>query len=255
MIIRINFLKKRPSVGWSLFLSNKISGIAVLVLMLSFTVSAQDKNTQSQLSLSRLKTLKSVGLYNSVDQIAPESKVIGSPYLNEDWQNANITLNSNENINTYPVKYNIYSDMLEIKVANEVKGLDGNNVKSFSFVLADQFYRTFLRSSSFKNGELSGFVEVLVGGKMKLLKKVFVTVLPPDYSVQLNVGSRDTRIIKREIFYYSDEESIQEIPTSRKKILKLFEDDKERISKFLEANDVDLKTEDGLRSIFNFYNN
>jgi hypothetical protein len=256
MITRINLLNKRPSIGWFLVLNDKRSAIAVLVLVLSFTAAAQDQNTQSQLTLSRLKTLTSVGLYNSVDQIAPDSKVVGSPYLNDDWRSTNIILNGNENINNYLVKYNIHSDMLEIKVNDEVRGLEGNKVKSFSFVLADQSYRTFLRASNFESvEELSGFVEVLEEGKIALLKKLSVTIIRPDYSVQLNVGSRDTRIVQKETFYYSDEKSIWEVPTSKKKLLKLFEDQKDRVSEFIETNNINLKNEDELRSVFSFYNN
>ncbi len=227
-----------------------LSGLTALPGM----VLAQNQITQSQLSLTRLQTRTSMGLYNSIDQVSPDAHVVGTPYVDDNWQNAVIVLREGDRFSNVPIRYDIYSDILEIKVGDQVKGLEGSKAGGFS-VVSNGSERRFMRASRFKADEpLAGFLEVLDSGKIELLKHYAVTVVKPDYSPQMNVGSRDYKVLHKHTFYYTTEGVTHEVPKQRKKLLAIFSDHQTEVSDFVRNEHIDLDEEAGLKRVFNFYN-
>lgn len=233
----------------------------ILVLLLtgltgfSQIVLAQNQITQSQLSLTRLQTRTSMGLYNSIDQVSPDAHIVGTPYVDERWQNASIFLQEGgAPFTNIPIRYDIYSDMLEIKVGEQVKGLEGGKVKCFSLTW-DGRERTFVRASGFKTAApLSGFMEVLDSGKIQLLKHYRVSVAKPDYSPQMNVGSRDYRVLHEHTLYYVMAGVATEVPKQKRKFLSVFGDHQPEVSAFIRQEHIDLKDETGVQKVFRFCN-
>lgn len=216
---------------------------------------AQNHITQSQLSLTRLQTRTSMGLYNSIDQISPDAHIVGTPYLDETWQTSVIFLQEGgAPFKNIPVRYDIYSDILEIKVGDQVKGLEGNKASRFSQV-SNGKERTFLHASQLKTtNAVRGFMEVLDSGKVQLLKHYSVTVIKPDYSPQMNVGSRDYKVLHQHTFYYNMGGIVSEVPAKRKKLLEIFHDRQSDVADFISREHIDLKEEAGLQKVFRFYN-
>jgi hypothetical protein len=196
-----------------------------------------------------------MGIYNTMDQISPGSKVVGSPYLEDDWLRGTILLYETEDrIVNYPLRYNLYANVFEIKVNNEIKGLEGSRVKEFTLSADGQSSRTFLNGKKWSLGNDAGFLELMADGHMKLLKKIELIIKQPDYSVQFNVGSRDTRILKEESMFYSIQDNIAEFPRKEKKILTLFGDKREAALEYIKSNDLSITTEEGAAEIVSFYN-
>lgn len=226
-----------------------LSGLTALPGM----VLAQNQITQSQLSLTRLQTRTSMGLYNSIDQVSPDAHVVGTPYVDDNWQNAAIFLQDGDRFTKIPIRYDIYSDILEIKVGDQVKGLEGSKASGFS-VVSNGSERRFMRASRFKADEpIAGFLEVLDSGKVQLLKHYAVTVVKPDYSPQMNVGSRDYKVLHKHTFYYNTEGVIREVPKQKKKLLAIFSDHQSEVSDFIRNERIDLNDESGLKRVFEFY--
>lgn len=227
-----------------------LSGLTALPGMLT----AQNQITQSQLSLTRLQTRTSMGLYNSIDQVSPDAHVVGTPYVDDSWQNAVIFLREGDRFSNVPIRYDIYSDILEIKVGDQVKGLEGSKASGYSIV-SNGSERRFMRASRFKADEpLAGFLEVLDSGKVQLLKHYAVTVVKPDYSPQMNVGSRDYKVLHKHTFYYTTEGVTHEVPKQSKKLLAIFSDHQTEVSDFVRNEQIDLNEEAGLQRVFEFYN-
>lgn len=217
-------------------------------------LAAQNQITQSQLSLTRLQTRTSMGLYNSIDQISPDATVVGTPYVDDNWQNAVVLLLDGDRFTNIPVRYDIYSDIIEIKVGDQVKGLEGSKTSSFSLA-SNGNERKFIRASRFKTATpVSGFMEVLDSGKMQLLKHYTVTIVKPDYSPQMNVGSRDYRVLHQYALYYVMGGIVNEVPKQRKKFLSIFGDRQKEISVFIRQEHIDLKDETGIQKVFKLYN-
>ncbi len=56
-----------------------------------------------------------------------------------------------------------------------------------------------------------GFFEVLQDGEVQLLKKVYIEILRPNFSPALNVGSKDTKIIKKSEYFYAIKNKLNQI--------------------------------------------
>lgn len=186
-------------------------------------------------------------------------RVVGNSYLNEKWNRTTLLLYDVEKmLQGYSTRYEISEDMFEIKGSTEVKVLDGKRVKSF--VWLDSLTRVphyFVNGRDYKNEEnvrLSGFFEVLTEGEMTLLKKTLVLVKQPTYNDKLDMGRRDTRIEKKNHFYYRDKDTIRELPTTKKKLIPVFGDKAQAVEEFIRQNKLSPNDADHLKAIFEHYN-
>lgn len=168
----------------------------------------------------------------------PEGKVIGDTYLDTNWKTGSIMLYDKEKmIERYPIRYDIYTNELDIKTGQQVKVIAGNKIKSFSWIdssYAEPVY--FINARDFKNEagtQLSGFFQVLVDGPLPLLCKTDIVIRKADYNVQMNVGSKDDKILKKEKYYYLKDGKAREVPAGKKKMLALFGEHAITIEKYI----------------------
>ena len=186
-----------------------------------------------------------------------EGKVIGDTYLDTKWKTGSIMLYDKEKlIDRYPIGYDIYTNELDIKAGQQVKVIAGNKIKSFSWI--DSSYTEpvyFINACDFKNEEgtqFRGFFQVLVDGPLPLLCKTDIVVRKADYNVQMNVGSKDDKILKKEKYYYLKDGKALEVPGSKKKMLALFGEHAITIEKYIKENRSSSK-EDELLLAFDQY--
>ncbi len=188
----------------------------------------------------------------------PEGKVIGDTYLNQDWRRSAILLYDGDKLlEGYAVRYDILGDELDVKTTKGVKVLDGRKVKSFIWM--DSLTRLpayFINAKAYKNegAPLSGFFEVLVDGKTPLFRRYEILIKKADYNVQLSVGSRDDKILKKVAYYFPSGDEVFQIPSNRKKLLGLLGDKSGEIENFMETNKLSPKAEEDLIRLFQFYN-
>ncbi len=228
--------------------------IIFLIFLVPFIGQAQNQLNASQLALKRLG---GGGMYGVYTEVTPGSKVIGSPYLDEEWRPVTIKLYEvDENISMLLIKYNIYSNVIEVKINSEVKGLEGNRVEEFSFLESNGLIKIYRNKAALMISEdrNSGFYEVIADGDAKLLKRTEISIKKPDYSVQFNTGSRDTQVIKKESLWCSIDSVLYEIPASTKKLVKLFGSKGEIVSGYIRSNNKDIRDENDLSRIFLYYN-
>jgi hypothetical protein len=171
----------------------------------------------------------------------PEGKVIGDTYLDTKWKTGSIMLYDKEKlIERYPIRYDIYTNEVDIKAGQQVKVIAGNKIKSFSWI--DSSYTEtvyFINARDFKNEEgtqFSGFFQVLVDGPLPLLSKTDIVVRKADYNVQMNVGSKDDKILKKEKYYYLKDGKALEVPGGKKKMLALFGEHAITIETYIKDN-------------------
>ncbi len=184
----------------------------------------------------------------------PPGKVIGETYLDTSWRRSVVLLyENNALLEGYFIRYDIKADELDIKTSDKIKVLEGKKVKSFSWLdsmAGDPKY--FVNAKDFKtNGvPLSGFFEVLVDGQMPLFKKTSISIKKADYNVQLSIGNRDDKILKKRSFYLANETQVVELPGSKKRFLSLFKDRARRIEEYIDSNSLSIKREEDLIEIF-----
>ena len=185
--------------------------------------------------------------------------VVGNAYLNPEWKRTALSLYDAEKVlKGYLTRYEIDRDQFEIKTTFGIKVLSGKKVRSF--VWMDSLTKTphfFVNGHDFKPAAgvpVTGFFEVLVEGDLTLLSRTKVVVKKPTYNQQLDMGNRDTRIEKRTEFYYMDNNLLHELPSTKKKIILVFEDHAEALQDFVKVNNLSWSEEQHLKYIFEHYN-
>src|SRR5690606_10816167 len=104
------------------------------------------------------------------------------------------------------------------------------------------------------NSHVRGFFEVLSEGPVTLLSNTSIQVREPTYNVALDMGNRDTRLVKKTVFYHLDGETVRELPGSRKKLLSVFPHNSDEISEYIKTNKLSLNDATHLKILFDYYN-
>jgi hypothetical protein len=234
----------------------------LLLLIVIFHVSGQGgaaipSNLRATSTLEGLTTLTPNELLYGIP--LPPKTLIGDAYLNKEWRGANIMLFTKETVlEGFPMRYDLLKDELEVNSKSGIKVLEGRRVKSFvwldSITRQPQFFVSAVQYKDEDNEKLKGFFEVLVDGKMPLFKKINASIKTADYNVQFNMGSRDDKVIRKEVFYYLKDGVVYQIPKSKKKFPDIFTDKASVMEDFVKTNGLSSDSEGDLRKIFMHYN-
>lgn len=218
------------------------------------------KNIRAANTLDNLFDANGLGTTDAFYGIELEpGRVVGSTYLNDQWKRTSIMLYDTEKlIEGLQTKYEIDLDQLEIRTAGGVKVLSGRRIKSFVWVDSlSKIPHYFVNARDYKSEQgapMTGFYEVLAEGPLTLLVKTSIVVRDPTYDHRLDMGQRDTRILKRTSFFYLDNNVVRELPSSRKKLLPVFGDHAAEADKFIKLNNLSLTQPGHLRALFEHYN-
>ena len=198
---------------------------------------------------------------NQVFGIPPEPKrLIGNYYLDPKWNKASILLyRENEIMEGYFVRYNIASNNFELRGedSEQVTVLPGLRVQNIVWVDSEfNVPRYFVNGMDFKDEgvPISGFFEVLVDGKIPLVRRTLALIKASNYNTALMVGERNDQIVKRNTYYYLLEGEVIAIPKQKKKFYKIFGENAEEIESFVKENAVNIKQPSGYFTIFTHYN-
>lgn len=221
---------------------------------------AVPNNIRATNTLDRLLDFDGLDTWDVLYTFPSDDKrvVVGDPYLDANWQKSTVLLSDDKLLEGYPVRYDIQSRKLEVKSKYGIKVLEARRVKSF--VSLDSLNNTpkyFINSTRFKDEKgnvTEGFFEVLSDGKLPLFKSVSVEMKPANYRPELNMGSREDKILKKVKYYYMKDQNIFEVPSNAKKLGVIFGDRAEEIQKFIKTNKLSLKEELPLKTVFDKYN-
>jgi hypothetical protein len=186
----------------------------------------------------------------------PEGKVTGSVYLHDQWQRMSIKIfTRDEAVPNILSRYNLFTNQLEVSHNGQQLALNTKAIAEFFWVTDAEtvlFRNTFLFGDSSQTK--SSFLQVLVDDELKLLKETRLKIKKPDYSIQLNVGSKDTRITQEVRFhwFYTDLREIQ----SRKKtdLATAANISSERLNEFIRSEHLVLTHESDLVRLFTWLN-
>jgi hypothetical protein len=170
--------------------------------------SAVDKFVKANSAIYQMSVNNSFRQGDAVYQFsfASRSEVLGDPYIDAHWGKSSILLYDSSVLRGYLTRYDIRLDEIEFRLSEGVRTLKGGRVRSILWIDSlRQTTRLLANGREFSSDEKQkkGFYEIVVDGKVSLLKHIAVEILRPDYNVALDVGSRDFRIVKKQKFYFS----------------------------------------------------
>lgn len=234
----------------------------LLLIALPFTAWSQaiPTNVRAQMTLDKLTvTQPERQLDNMVMGIpVPPGDVIGHTYLDDTWNVGSVMVADKKVlIESYLMKYDIKDQNIEIKTQLGIRLLAVKNVSHMVWVdSATRKAHYFVNGANYKEDDtpLIGMLEVVVDGPKSLFSRTKVEIKSPTYNVAMDVGSRDTQILKKSAYYYNDASNNVYLIKSKKKFLEGFGGMRDELEKFMKDNRLDLKSEDELVKIFTFIN-
>ncbi len=198
---------------------------------------------------------------NMVYGIAPEpTQVEGNYYLDKKWNTASLLLYRDQKLlEGFRARYNIVANQFELMEpeSNLTSVMMGLRVQNLVWV--DSAYkvpRYFVNGMDFldEGSPISGFFEVLVDGKLPLMRRTEAIFKESNYNTALMVGNRNHQIIKRNTYYYLEGKNVIEVPSNRKKLMALFGDKAEEMEKFVNDNSLPTRVPVSLFQIFTHFN-
>lgn len=187
----------------------------------------------------------------------PRPTLVGNSFINNCFSETTFLLQGEEMSEVCFAKYDLVVDEFLVMKGRRFYSLPGKKV--LSFVAKDSIENTehrFVRSSFFTSGSLTrenSFFEIVVDGELPLVKVIQVTVQDPNYNIALDVGRRDYKVFRKEIFGTITDGSLEPLPPNRQ-ISSLFGVHAELIQKCIEINGLDLRDENHLAAVFDLYN-
>ena len=185
----------------------------------------------------------------------PPGDVKGSHYLNEDWYQGTAYCTKDRIVRDLSLKYNLQSKELEV-YEDKIKLLPSQMVDSFKWYDRNkQRMVNFINSSrySFEDSQLIGYLEVVVNGRMKLVKRQVLKMRPPTYVRGLDVGDRNAKLYTEEERYIVKQGELIAVQKSHAYNLQLFQDNEE-VLRFIKQNKLRLNKNSNLIEAVNFSN-
>lgn len=220
--------------------------IASVIVLISLSSFAQNPNDAI--------IVFSGGSMRTMDIKSKPKETKGSYYYNDKWYNGTIKLFSGEEVQAYPLKYDMKMNQIDIKVNNTIKVISIGAVKEITWLKPNGKYEILKNLSIYKDLEGYGFLSVLSEGKLSLLKKTELNLLDANYNTAMDVGSQSDKYVKKEIYYIKSGDEIIQIKKKKKNILNKFEDKAEKVELFASENNLNFKDDVDLEKIFNYYN-
>jgi hypothetical protein len=187
-----------------------------VLMFLSFIIT----NSFSQQSASLDEKSYTIVSEDFVRRLANASaKTEESVFLDPEFSAADIFLLTGEKIEQTRVRLNLRLNTLEIQTDAAVKLLQGNRVHHLR-LLNGSIRELFVTATDFtlEGEKRDGFFKVMSDGTYKLLLLTSIEVKPSAYSTQLDAGSQEPRILKKEQWFFAKDNKLVEAEGSRKKI-------------------------------------
>jgi hypothetical protein len=209
-----------------------------LFLALSLTLATSFAFAQSLMRDGAGKQILSTGA-------AKES--LGSPYLNKSFVKSQVVTVSDKKMDVEALRYNVLTQDVEYQDRVATYAVQ-DSLKSFTLPDSSGKVLTFVRK---KVNSEDGFYEVVVPGKIELLKRY---TAKPETSTDWYT-KKEVKAIKQQATYYASKDGkIEKVGTSAKSLLTLFADKKGAVATYIKEQSPDLKTETGLADVFKIYN-
>lgn len=219
-----------------------------LTFLFIFLFSLISLDTSAQDLRAVLKEIDEIGF-----QMDPmDSKIAGSPYLNEEWQEAEIETTDNQNV-TMKARYRYYDGIMEIKKKYDEKTYTLGKKNTKSITIGEQQFIPLTYTTE-KGVARADFLELLADGQLRLLiryDKVITSASSNGY-----VDTPEEMKAKRKYFIYdqSQEKMIALSKLGKKSILPLFGKHSKNMESYAKKNKLSFKKTDGLSKIIGYYN-
>jgi len=220
---------------------SKQLSLLVIILLITGSIKLQAQNI----------TLTAPAGYNIIynePHFAKDTE--GSPYLNLDWEPADILLKNGKKISDLNVRY----DVLENKIVYQDKGKTyavgtPDSIAKIKFLDKTLIYIPFEKGNTTEKG----FFEIVSKGKVSLLRKYEIEVLRANYSVQFDTGYKNDRLtLKKELYLQKEDQAA--VANRKNRLLEVLSDKKNDVIQYIKRGKLSVKDQEDIIKILAFYN-
>lgn len=200
----------------------------------------------------------------------PESRRVGSPYLDSSFQTGYVVFYSKlqlpdsppaNSLRDVPVRLDLSTNEVEIRTKSQ-----GIRVANWGLVRALGIRNAAATDTSWfvnireynppaaEDKASTGFFEQVTVGRLSLLRYHSIFVKRSTYNVALNVGSRDDELEKKTDWYVARGRRVEKFAPGKKALISIMGDKAPEIEAYLKAKKPDLKSRDDLKAAFQYYN-
>jgi len=182
--------------------------------------------------------------------------VKGTPNIFEDFHKGNLYFNNKTSISNIMINYDCYHDNVLYSNGSKILIINSQNIDFFTIRSIDEekfllFKQVFLESEKRRI-----FLQVIYDKQSILYKRYKKEFLKADYTGPYNANRRyDEYIDEQEYYIKLSEGEIQQIKSRQKFIKEIFWNNSAMVEKFIKDEDINLKEEDDLIRLINFYDN
>jgi hypothetical protein len=180
--------------------------------------------------------------------------VTGSPYLNDEWNTGYVYVNDKIKSDNILIRYDIYSDAIEMQEGKNTYILDPSKIKGFKYKvnITSGYIEYHFRNgfSQIKSVTGAAYFEILFEGKNTFLKR-YTKKLAYDAS---SYGSASNRSFQDQSMFYVIKQSgeIIELTESKKSLLRAFPQQEKEISSFIKSHSIKISNSEDMKTVFKF---
>lgn len=198
----------------------------------------------------------------------PKGSIQGDIYLDSAWHTAEVFFypdvirrydpDASDSIGGYAVRVEVVDYSVEFLMQDAAKAVEESAIRKINWMKGGEKVVLVNTRQYPGAGELKGFFQVLAEGSLTILKYTKINVYKPTYSVALNVGTKDYRLVKKEEYYYLQQDKKAAKPEkfkpSKSALLELMRSRKSSVEQFIAEHDLNLKKEADLLKLVTFFN-
>ena len=189
------------------------------------------------------------GTYVNIGGDRVKTKVGGSPYLFDSWDNISvITTQEDKKYKIQNLNYDARSDIFEAKISQDsVFKFNPSYIKEIT--INNRRFKKYLNQET----GLFNYYEIISSVSDTKILKRNEKVIRIGVTNRLTMEKENDYFILRENYFLNKSGKLTEFSLKKKSILRLFGNKSQMINKFISNNKLSIKEDADLRKIFNYY--
>lgn len=228
--------------------------ITIFALFLSLYSYAQpDLNVQTneRAQVGDLENIVRAWSLNNTLELK-EDDVEGSAYLNDEFINGTVSLNTGMKYTNIPLRYNVYNDLIEFRSTNG-KVYNINNPEAIKELLIGDSKFIYNDCKLHKKNERL-FVEVISESGTSLLKRHRMKLNPPQKAETHKPAKPYMLVSMPSEYLIRKSDGTAYLFKSKKELLMLLSDKSEKIDELIKQQKLSVNNEKDLATIVKYYN-
>ena len=181
-------------------------------------------------------------------------ELIGTPFMNEDFMEGAIYFHSDRKVSNLMINYNIFTGELLYKKEGQTYEVNTNDVLYFTVTEPEGNKIQMYQQEFIPQAGRREFIQVLYEGETTLYKRRVKEFQESDYKNPYSDAKRYDEYTERIIYMVKHNREMKELKPHKKALLELLSDQADQIGIFLKEKEINLRNEDDLIKLFDYYN-